>query len=247
MSVKFLNWAFQLEGLNPTQKVILIALADNADDEGHCFPSMATLCRKTGLSAKNTIRNNLKILIEKGYLSVNERVRSNGSKTSNNYTLGGSKFEGGVVQNLRGGGSSREGGVGILNGGAIEPPSEPPINIKENILEEEFKEVRKAYKSIGKSTDNIGNNKSALKTFTKLLSKKIVTKETILESFKSYDLILSNKDFAPQKKHLSTYLNNDCWNDYETSSEKVDIDKLRLDLYRKDGQWLDSWGEKPNE
>lgn len=136
MSIKFINWAFQIEGLNPTQKVLLIALADNANDDGYCYPSIATLCLKTGLTSKNSIRNNLKILTEKGYLTITERLRPNGSKTSNSYILGGgAKFEGGVVQNLREGGSFNEGGVGRLKGGAIEPPLEPPLKLK-NIQKE---------------------------------------------------------------------------------------------------------------
>lgn len=247
MSVKFLNWAFQLEGLNPTQKVILIALSDNADDEGYCFPSIATLCRKTGLASKTTIRNNLKILINKGYLSVNERLRKNGSKTSNSYILGGSYFDGGVGHILVGGGSPNGGGVGHLKGGAIEPPLEPPIKIKENLLEKEFKTLWQAYKKIGNPKDHMGDQVTAFNKFKIKLKNKTTTLAEILEGFKYYDKYLKSETWQ-KKKMLSTFLNNNSWDSYKPEvDEIIDIQAQRLDIYKKKGQWLDSWGEKPDE
>ena len=49
MSIKLMCAAFDAE-VPSTQKLVLLALCDNANDEGHCFPSISTLERKCSLS-----------------------------------------------------------------------------------------------------------------------------------------------------------------------------------------------------
>lgn len=44
--------AWKLEGLTPTQKLVLLSLADNANDQGECYPSMAQIGRRTALSER---------------------------------------------------------------------------------------------------------------------------------------------------------------------------------------------------
>jgi len=41
-----MNWAWR-QGLPPTPKLVLMALADAADDHGVCWPSVTTLARDT--------------------------------------------------------------------------------------------------------------------------------------------------------------------------------------------------------
>ena len=43
-----MNWAWQ-QLLKPVPKLVLMALADAADDEGVCWPSVATLASKVGV------------------------------------------------------------------------------------------------------------------------------------------------------------------------------------------------------
>jgi DNA-binding transcriptional regulator YhcF (GntR family) len=40
--------------VTPAQKLVITALAERTDDEGHCFPSLTHLTRMTGL-ARSTI------------------------------------------------------------------------------------------------------------------------------------------------------------------------------------------------
>lgn len=47
------DWAWSLP-VTPAQKLVITALAERADDEGHCFPSLAHLTRMTGL-ARSTV------------------------------------------------------------------------------------------------------------------------------------------------------------------------------------------------
>lgn len=40
----------------PTDKLVMLALADCANDEGHCWPSIATIARKSGASERSVQR-----------------------------------------------------------------------------------------------------------------------------------------------------------------------------------------------
>ena len=55
MSIKYLNWAFSLLDFKPIQKVILLSLADNSDDDGVSFPSIRQVCARTGIKSRTTV------------------------------------------------------------------------------------------------------------------------------------------------------------------------------------------------
>jgi len=53
MSVKAMSAIFEAEGLTSTEKLILLALADHASEDGlNIYPSVGTVCRKTALSER---------------------------------------------------------------------------------------------------------------------------------------------------------------------------------------------------
>lgn len=52
MSIKLMTAVWDAEGLSSTQKLVLLALADWANDEGLCWPSVERLAKKTGLSGR---------------------------------------------------------------------------------------------------------------------------------------------------------------------------------------------------
>jgi hypothetical protein len=85
MSIAAMNWAW-LIFLSPTQKLVLMSLADNADDEGVCWPSIATIARKCSISER-TAQRVVAELIRKGLLYSHARYKSDGSRTSNKYKL----------------------------------------------------------------------------------------------------------------------------------------------------------------
>lgn len=53
--------------LTPAEKLVLLALADCANDEGEAWPSIATLCRKTN-AAERTVQRSIRALEEAGHL-----------------------------------------------------------------------------------------------------------------------------------------------------------------------------------
>lgn len=69
---------------SPTAKAVLISLADNANDAGHCWPSISTIAERTCLE-KTTVIRAIKRLEGEGYLIAN---RGNGRHTTYTLTVG---------------------------------------------------------------------------------------------------------------------------------------------------------------
>jgi hypothetical protein len=81
MSIKQLNAAWQTQTETHTQKLVLLALADNANDHGHCWPSVLTIAAKCQLT-KQAVLKQIKGLERAGLLQTS---RANGR--SNRYIL----------------------------------------------------------------------------------------------------------------------------------------------------------------
>ena len=80
-----MNWAWH-QDLKPVPKLVLMALADAADDQGTCWPSVATIAIKVGVSTR-TVRRVMQALIGCELLTAEQRYRSDGSCSSNRYRL----------------------------------------------------------------------------------------------------------------------------------------------------------------
>lgn len=80
-----MNWAWR-QVLTPTLKLVLMALADAADDHGVCWPSVSTLAKKCTVSTR-TVQRSLRALIDRRLLIAEPRQRRDGSSTSNRYRL----------------------------------------------------------------------------------------------------------------------------------------------------------------
>jgi len=103
MSLRVMTWAWSVH-LSPTPKLVLMALADEADDDGYCFPSQRRLAAKCSITDR-TVRRVLLELTTKGYVRLEMRRRRDGSRTSNGYRLacGGppDKISGGTDMDVR--------------------------------------------------------------------------------------------------------------------------------------------------
>lgn len=84
MSVKAMSWAFGID-VDPVKKVILLSLADCADDNGRCFPGYALLAEKSSVCTK-TVKRNVKKLEDLG-LVIKVNRRKGKRYTSNEYHL----------------------------------------------------------------------------------------------------------------------------------------------------------------
>lgn len=72
VSVKWITQAFEQNHVKGLGRLVLLAIADAADDDGVCWPSVPTLARKAGLSPR-TCHRVLDALRQKGVVSWTAR------------------------------------------------------------------------------------------------------------------------------------------------------------------------------
>lgn len=80
-------WAWQQTATSPAQKLVLVKLADSANDDGVCWPSLRTLERHLGMG-KSSVDRHVKKLVEAGLMTVEQRNHTAGRRRSNLYRLG---------------------------------------------------------------------------------------------------------------------------------------------------------------
>ena len=73
MSTIIMTACWPLQGMSPAQKAVLVSLADNANDDGVCWPSVARIAERTCLSER-AVRNALRWLEEAKALVANQRA-----------------------------------------------------------------------------------------------------------------------------------------------------------------------------
>jgi DNA-binding MarR family transcriptional regulator len=81
MSVRAMAWAWEQHGLSEGEKLLLMAIADHADDDGKAWPSQDRLGQKIGRSER-TVRERLKKLESLELLVREQRHKENGHRTS---------------------------------------------------------------------------------------------------------------------------------------------------------------------
>ncbi|GAA4851289.1 hypothetical protein GCM10025787_38080 [Saccharopolyspora rosea] len=83
MSLRVMNWVWENSPAKGTELLMLLAIADNAADDGtNAFPSVSTLARKTRLDQR-TVQRVVRKLAAQGFLVVEER----GGREANRYTV----------------------------------------------------------------------------------------------------------------------------------------------------------------
>jgi hypothetical protein len=115
-----MTWAWKVE-LPPTPKLVLMALADEANDNGYCVPTLGHLAKKCSINERS-VRRMIRVLTAGRYLVVQPRFH-NRARTSNGYQLAvdhpRTHRPGGQVAEVRGDGTALPGGSGH---GRPEPP-----------------------------------------------------------------------------------------------------------------------------
>lgn len=87
MSLKCLTWAWAQESItDQTDLLVMLALADHADERDQCFPSQGLLARKARCSP-DTVQRALKRLEAGGYVTRTRRGGSGAGRSSDLYQL----------------------------------------------------------------------------------------------------------------------------------------------------------------
>lgn len=85
MTIRAMNWAWGIE-LPPATKLVLLKLADRANDDGECWPGMASVASQCCISERTLMRH-LDALEEIGLLQKSKRKDDSGRQMPNVYTL----------------------------------------------------------------------------------------------------------------------------------------------------------------
>lgn len=86
MSIKHMSKVWQIDNLEPSQKLVFLSICDNANDEGICYPSINTIQSKTSLSRPTVIKI-INKLVELNYLIKTQRARKSGGRYSSLYLV----------------------------------------------------------------------------------------------------------------------------------------------------------------
>ena len=87
-----MNLVFGNQEITGVTKLVMLGLADNASDEGYCFPSMSTIAHRASIKER-AAQYHIKKLESLGLVSRVTRTREDGAQVSNGYYLNISKLE----------------------------------------------------------------------------------------------------------------------------------------------------------
>lgn len=87
MSIHVLSWLWRQPIKNDGEFRLLATLADLADDDGVCYPSVRHLQERLGGVSRGTVYRRLKRLEEAGTVAIQPRERENGGCASNVYRV----------------------------------------------------------------------------------------------------------------------------------------------------------------
>ena len=148
MSWKALDWATDIRVGSPTMRLILILLANKADEKFSCYPSVGTLVTES-CAARSTVLETLKRLEVEGFITRVAQYHESGAQRSSRYLLNhpdaphlkpGPDSGPPGPQAGRGGSDPWTGGVQDLdpprvqNPDPLNPPEEPPSEPSLTIL-----------------------------------------------------------------------------------------------------------------
>lgn len=115
---------------NPARKLVLLKLADNANDDGICFPSYQYIADKCEMTRRSAI-SHIECLIKMGLVSKKERKNKDGSisnlyflhleQGSENFALGGENISLGSEKFALGGSEN----ISPITSHSLEPVNEP--------------------------------------------------------------------------------------------------------------------------
>lgn len=126
MSNRYITAAMECRVGSMAKKLILIKLADNANDDGLCWPSYATIARHCECD-KRTVMRHIKDMVDMGVLTRKHRITNSGN-TSNYFqlTIPLADLTRGDKLSL-GGDTGSPGGCHVVTRGVTEDHPEPSL------------------------------------------------------------------------------------------------------------------------
>lgn len=221
MSMELMVKAMKVKVGNPLRKLVLMKLADNANDQGECWPSYQHIADQCEID-RSTVRKHIKGLEEQGFLRIENRDGPKGN-SSNLYFLNLSPV--GRDSTPVGPKST---GVGPESTPPVGPEStrtshsSEPVNEPVNEpLSEKSTGAPEAFELFWKSSLKNGSKKKAGELFA-AYCKRTKTEPMALAAILVNDTAARKKanQFGFDKLHVTTYLNQERWNDNMPAGDK---------------------------
>ena len=161
MSMRLMVQAMNCEVGNPARKLVLLKLADNANDDGVCFPSYQYIADKCEMSKRSAI-SHIDDLIKMGFVTKKARKNKDGS-SANLYLL---HLEQGSEKSALGGEKSALGGEkSALGGGEKSAPiTSHSFNLSINrISDDEISANAEHSEVVGADKPHTGKKQNSIK------------------------------------------------------------------------------------
>ena len=211
MSIELMIKAMKTKVGNPLRKLVLVKLADNASDQGECWPSYQHIADQCEID-RSTVRKHIKHLADQGLLRIENREGPKGN-SSNLYFL----TLGGVGQNSTPVGPEST-GVGPQPTGGVGPEStrtshsSEPVNEPKTLCTSEM-ELAEAFETFWKLYPNKKSKKDARKAWEKL-KPTAELRLTLMAALGSHRVSRDwTKDDGQYVPMASTWLNGERWTD----------------------------------
>lgn len=215
MSLMLMVKALQTKVGNPLRKLVLIKLADNANDKGECWPSYQHIADQCEISRRSVI-NHIKALEDDGLLIKQSRPGTFKANASNIYII---KLDGANPAHGESPAPSHSAGAASCSESPALPPSAGAAPRTSHSLEpvNEPKEpvcvFTESFETFWKLYPKKVNKKKALGLWLKLKpSSELIS--TIMSSLGKYCVSEGwAKDGGRFVPHASTWINAERWND----------------------------------
>lgn len=220
MSIYVMVPVLNAEGLSPGEKLVALALADNARDDGQwAWPSVQTMSRKTALSER-TVQRTLKALIDKGVIEVQEPA-SRYRPTVYRFLLDESgtalAFMGVTVTPLRGDIDDVMGVIDDVHGRhsdaltVNETSREPSRSSDDDIYPERFEELWKLYPR--------ADGKKAAWRRVRVLLRRNVTYDQMTNAVTNYAITVAGREREYIKLASTFFGRDDHWREWLSPSQ----------------------------
>lgn len=125
MSVRWITWAWEQETTSSGERLVLLALADHAGEDGECFPSSGRIAAKTRVG-RSTVRLHIERLVARGLLvKVRRRRHEDGTLGTWEYRLVSSADGSAVVKTTSADGPALVGRRAEPSGSTVSTPKPP--------------------------------------------------------------------------------------------------------------------------
>lgn len=212
MSMDLMVKAMKTKVGNPLRKLVLVKLADNASDQGECWPSYQHIADQCEIG-RSTVKLHVRELEKAGFLR--REFRRKGELNQSNVfhlTLGGgavTALVGGATDNPPGAGDNPGGGAGTAprNSHLSEPVKEPKTLCTSEV------DLAEAFEVFWKLYPNKKSKKDARKAWEKLKPSaelRLALMTALGDHRRSRDWTKDDGQYVPM---ASTWLNGERWTD----------------------------------